>query len=113
MEIKPYVEADIRDVQDFNARLKVAQVPSQFPENHVPRQLRKTDDSTRYRENFVLRDSDGVHGGSILGHQGFYADGQGTAIEDHQWALSEGIIDKRDTEAGIQLLRRALDQQHL
>jgi len=113
MEIKPYVEADIRDVQDFNARLKVAQVPSQFPENHVPRQLRKTDDSTLYREYFVLRDSDGVHGGYILGHQDFYVKGQVTSIAHYQLPLSEGIIDKRYTVAGIQLLRDALDKQPL
>ena len=66
-----------------------------------------------YQEYYLAVDGDEVRGGYILKHQEFSLIGSLEEICDYQLLISEGVIDKRYTLVGIQLLSDVLKRQPL
>jgi hypothetical protein len=113
--ICPYTESWIPAVRAFNARLAAGGVSDELrlPEHHVPDWLPKTDGRLPYQEYFLAADGDAVRGGYALKHQDFDVRGQARRLALYRLPLSEGIVDRAYTRAGIMLLRAALREQPL
>ena len=114
--IQPYTREWEPAVADFNQRLEPQRTPVhfQFPERCVPDWLPPREGCRIWQEYFLaIEDETTVRGGYILKTQDFWVDGRVEAISDLQLPLSEGIVNRRYTPLGIQLVLDALKRQPL
>ena len=92
IEIKPYSQAHISAVKDFNVRQKANGVSFQFPKEHIPYWLPKIDNRKIYQEYFLaLENNTTVRGGYILKHQEFSFMGSISTIACYRLPLIEKI----------------------
>lgn len=107
--MRPYQPGDVVAVREFNKRLRDAAVEFQFPETHISREFPALEGRDIFQEHFLASDQDGVvHGGYILKTEPFLCSGRVERVANYQLPLSEGIVDKRFTMIGVQLLMHAL-----
>ena len=111
--IRPYAEADIPAVLDFNRRLSAGGAAEQlvFPEHPLPRWLPKVDGSQIYNQFFLAIEEDAVRGAYAIKMQDFSFHGQTQAIGYYHHPLSEGIVNKSYAAVGALVLRDALQQE--
>lgn len=116
ISIIPYTPEHAGAATEFNRRLRAAGAAEDlvFYETSTPKYFPKHDGSTVYNELFVAVEGGAVRAGYALKHQRFYfEDGETRSVGYYHHALSEGIINKAYSGAGILLLRDALARQPL
>jgi hypothetical protein len=112
--ITPYGSEHEPAVRDFNRRLRDGgETEFQFPESATPEWLPKRDGRRIFQEFFIAVDEQGVHGGYIIKYQDFSIGGKEILVGYYHLPLSEGIVDKRYSLLGSQLLIDALRRQPL
>jgi hypothetical protein len=113
--VTPYTEEWTPAVAAFNRRLADGGVSREFrfPEHHVPDWLPRQPGRCLYQEFFLAADRGDVRGAFILKHQPFYVDGRPLSIAHYRLPISEGIVDRRYSIVGVQMLRTALQKQPL
>jgi len=70
--------------------------------------LPKAEHRDLFEEYFLALEDDVVRGGFVVKHQRFSFLGELKPIAFYHFPLSEGIVDKRYTNVGVQMLRKAL-----
>ncbi len=111
LQIVPYSAEHTEAVASFNERARANQAPFELSKTPVAGWLPKRDGQTLFREYFLALDGATVRGGFTLRRQDFSLKGAQTAIANYQGPLSEGIWDRRQMMAGVQMLRAALRDQ--
>jgi hypothetical protein len=113
IEIRPFTQEHVPEVQAFNRRLAQHGIDFQFPEVPESSWLPRRDSIPVYVEHFVAVEEATVRGGYILKPQLFAVRGQLRMVACIELPLSEGIIDKRYGVVGVQLLKDAMARQPL
>lgn len=111
IEIVPYESQHESEVGELNQRLESGGSTWKFFRGAVPRWLPKGKVKTAYREYFVARDADGVHGAYCLKHQSFVKDGAPFEMASVQGPVSEGLIDRRYGLLALQMVRDMLKRE--
>ncbi|MGH9604804.1 MAG: hypothetical protein ACRD3N_03795, partial [Terracidiphilus sp.] len=113
--IVPYTARHMAAVRDFNERLRAAGAAEDlvFYEEPAPRYLPRRNGSTVCNEFFVAVEGDIVRAGYALKHQDFSFRGEVRSIACYHHVLSEGIINRAYSSAGVLALRDALSRQPL
>src|SRR5581483_35563 len=108
ISIVRYSESHIVAVREFNRRLREGGAPSDyvFSESHIPAWLPKRDESPVYNEFFLALDQGEVRGAFALKHQAFSFAGSLKHLIYLHHPFSEGIVDKRYSQVGAQMLMR-------
>jgi hypothetical protein len=110
--IVPYEAAHVPKVKAMNARLASGKSRWHFYDTHVPQWLPKdaTRDQPVWRLSYLAIDDEGeVRGGFCFKDQLFLVDGKETMIGSWQGPVSEGLIDKRYRQVGLQCLMHMRD----
>lgn len=114
IEIEQYVDDFIPAVAAFNARLRAANVPFDFPEHSVSRWLPPLAGREIYEEYFLaIENKTDVRGAFILKPQPFWIQGETAMVAHFDLPISEGLVDKAYSMVGVQLLMGALKRQPL
>lgn len=116
LSILPYGPCHVEAVRDFNQRLRGggAGVDLVFYEDCTPKFLPKRSGSSLYNEFFVALEDGVVRAGYALKHQQFsFEDGEVRSVGYYHHPLSEGVVNKAYSSAGVLLLRDALARQPL
>lgn len=113
--IRPYTQELVNSVKQFNQRLRSARSSSDFLffEHPFSESFPKTDGAVLFEEYFLALDGDAVRGGFALKHQEFFFSGEKKSVAFYHFPLSEGIVDKRYVNVGVQMLRHALHDNPL
>ncbi len=112
LAIQPYSAEHVPAVRAFNRRLRDGgETAFQFPEADIPEWLPHQNGRRIFQEMFVAASGPQVHGGYILKHQDFSFRGAVRSIGYYHLPLSEGLVDKRHSLLGAQLLLDALRRQ--
>ncbi len=110
LAISPYTPDLQPAVAAFNQRLRLGGVNYKFPD--ADRSI--SDATTHRRSGFVaVQDGQDVRGGYLIDEQDFWLDGRRERLGFLQLPLSEGLIDRRFSTLGIQLIAHALKRQPL
>jgi hypothetical protein len=111
LTIVPYTQQFDPAVRAFNERLHRAEVRFQFPESTV---CADGDDEPIVNRGFVaVLDGETVHGGYLIKEQDFWLNGRQERLGYLRLPLSEGVIDRRYSTVGIQLIAHAVKRQPL
>jgi hypothetical protein len=111
---RQYAEEHVEAVRRFNDRLRAGGETSKFPLSPVPTWLPKIVGRKLFQEYYLaIDDTAAVRGAYILKHQDFQIKDRVVSIADIQQPISEGAVDKRYPQVGVQLLRDAIDKQPL
>jgi hypothetical protein len=111
LTIVPYTRHFDPAVRAFNERLLRGKVLFQFPDSAV---CDDADDAPIVNRGFVaVRDGETVHGGYLIKEQGFWLGGHEERLGYLKLPLSEGVIDRRYSTLGIQLIAHASKRQPL
>lgn len=119
ISIVPYAEQHIPAVKDFNQRLRNGGAPADyvFSESHIPAWLPKhgvcSGAAPVYNEFYLALDRDAVRGAFVLKHQVFSFAGALKPLVYLHHPFSEGIVDKRYSQVGAQMLMRIVRQNPL
>jgi hypothetical protein len=116
LSIVPYTPNHIDAVRDFNRRLGTAGAGDDlvFYQDCTPKFLPKRDGRSVYNEFFIASEDGVVRGGYALKHQQFFfEDGSVRSVGYYHHPLSEGLVNKAYSAAGVILLRDALLRQPL
>lgn len=98
-------------VHAFNHRLAEGGVTFQFPDHGA---CTSPDDSPIVRRGFVaVQDKATVRGGYLVQEQDFCINGQRARLGYLHLPLSEGLLDRRYSTLGVQLIAHALKRQPL
>lgn len=110
ISIAPYSEGHIPAVKDFNHRLREGGAPADyvFSESNIPAWLPKNENSPIFNEFFVVLEGEAVRGAFVLKHQTFSFRGSLRRLVYLHHPFSEGIIDKRYSQVGAQMLKRII-----
>jgi hypothetical protein len=111
--VRQYAEEHVESVRHLNERLRAGGEPLLVPSSPVPVWLPKIPGRKIFQEMFVALDDDAARGGYTLKHQDFFIGNETVSIADFHSPVSEGAIDKRYPQIGVQLLRDALGRQPL
>jgi hypothetical protein len=112
--IREYEECMSPAVAEFNARLAAGGAPWQFPASATPTWLPRTPGRSIYQQLFLALDPDSaVRGGYCIKHEVYRIAGEEKPIGQIALPLSEGVIDRRYSHVGTQLLLHAIRQQPL
>lgn len=112
--IRPYTNEAVPEVREFNGRLAEGGVREfQFPETPVPDWLPQIDGRRIFQQFFLAHEDSAVRGGYILKHQEFSFSGDIRPVGYYHRPLSEGLVDRRYSAVGVQMLRNALKCQPL
>jgi hypothetical protein len=108
--IAPYSENDIPAVKDFNRRLQAGGAPPDyvFSESHIPKWLPRTPDALIYNEFYLALQDGAVRGTYVLKHQSFSFYGHLRRVVYLHHPFSEGIIDKKYAQVGMQILMHVI-----
>jgi hypothetical protein len=108
--IRPYTEAWVPAVAAFNRRLSDGGVPREFhfPEHHQPAWLPKLDGRRVFQEVYVATEGDQVRGAYILKVHEFWVNGRVMPVTYYHLPVSEGIVNRRYSTLGVQMLRGAM-----
>lgn len=113
LQIVPYGPEHVSAVAAFNERARAHQAPFELSKTPVAGWLPRLETRRLFREFFLAIESREVRGGFTLRRQDFLLNGATTAIANYQGPLSEGIWDRRQMMAGVQMLRAAMKEQPL
>jgi hypothetical protein len=110
VRIAPYSEQDIPAVQDFNRRLQAGGAPPDyvFSESHVSAWLPPHPGAPVYNGFYLAIDDGTVRGTYVLKHQEFAFHGEIRPVVYYHHPFSEGIIDKKYAQVGLQMLMHAM-----
>lgn len=113
--IVPYSEQHISAVREFNRRLQQGGAPSDyvFSESHVPDWLPHENDAPVYNGLYLAVEGDAVRGAFVLKHQMFSFSGVMRRLVYLHHPLSEGVVDKRYSQVGAQMLMRIVNKNPL
>jgi len=104
LAIAPYSTDHAPAVRAFNERLALAGVTYRFPED-------RPDSDPAVRRAFVaVEQGDHVRGGYLVREQEFLVNGRMATMGFLQLPLSEGLIDRRYSALGVQLIMHARKQ---
>ncbi len=117
IEIVPYHEELIPEVQEFNGRLRASGVDRAFGLRSLLRETAavpaRLPGSGLFEESFLAVEGRAVRGGYVLQHQDFQLNGEVASVGLFRHPLSEGTSDRRYTLVAPLLLRDALKRQPL
>jgi hypothetical protein len=110
VRIAPYSEQDIPAVKDFNRRLQAGGAPADyvFSESHVPAWLPPGPVAPVYNEFYLAQEDGMVRGTFVLKHQEFAFHGSVRPVVYYHHPYSEGIVDKKYAQVGLQMLMHAV-----
>ena len=110
IQIQPYTSDWTPAVHGFNRRLAAGGVPAEFrfPESSVAQWLPKLPGRTIYQDYYLATEGDEVRGAYILKHQPFWIGGRTERVAYYHLPISEGIVNRRYSGVGVQMLRSAL-----
>jgi hypothetical protein len=112
--IEQFAQQHVEAVRLFNERLAAGGEAMQFLPSPVAAWLPKIAGRRLFQELYLAVDeAAAVHGGYILKHQDFWIRDHVRSIADFHLPISEGVVDKRYSQVGVQLLRDALQRQPL
>ncbi len=111
--IAPYLRKHEAEVREFNNRVRGSEGAFEFPECAVPEWLPPAPGHRVYQDQFLALNGAEVRGGYLLKHQDFSFRGETASIGYYHSALSEGLVDKKFSTVGVQLLMDALKRQPL
>jgi len=114
VKTQPFTADMAPAVADFNARLVAGGADPEllFPENPV-QEARPNEPRRLREERFLMVEEGDVHGGFILRHQDFWLRDTVASIAHFRLPLSEGIVNRKFAGVGMQMVRRAFDEQPL
>ena len=114
MKTQPFTADMAPAVADFNARLVAGGADPEllFPEDPV-QEGRPNGLGRLFEERFLMVEEGSVHGGFILRHQDFWLGDTVASIAHFRLPLSEGIVSRKFAGVGMQMVRRALEEQPL
>src|SRR5579862_8119086 len=109
VRIEPYGPEHSAAVKAFNQRLQAGGAPSDylFSESPVSAWLPKTPDAPVFNEFFLAVEDDVVRGAYALKYQEFSLRGEMRPVVFYHHPFSEGIVDKKYTQVGLQMLMHA------
>ena len=111
LAIAPYTEEWQPAVRAFNQRLAEGGIGFQFPD---PDACTSQDTMPIVHRGFVaVQDGESVRGGYLVQEQDFLIDAQRRRLAYLHLPLSEGLIDRRYSTLGVQLILHALKRQPL
>jgi hypothetical protein len=111
LSIAPYTVDLEPAVHAFNLRLERAGVGFRFPDW---RACADPEDAAIAKRGFVaVQDGESVRGGYLVKDQDFWLNGRRARLGYLHLPLSEGLIDRRYSTLGIQLIAHALKRQPL
>lgn len=116
ISIVPYTPGHTHAVGEFNQRLRAGGADEDlvFYEDPTPRFLPQREGIDLYNEFFVAVEDGAVHAGYALKHQQFwFENGQVRSVGYYHHALSEAVVNKAYSNAGVLLLRDCLARQPL
>ena len=118
IKIEQYREEHIPAVKEFNRRLHTSRgtveaLPFYFFESNVPEWLPRAEQVPIYQDYYVVLDNEFVRGGFVIKHQDFSFSGSVRRVAFYHYPLSEGIADRKFAGVGLQMLRRALQENPL
>ncbi|HXI38448.1 MAG TPA: hypothetical protein VNH83_00650 [Bryobacteraceae bacterium] len=113
IRIQPFTEEFTGAVVEFNRRMRPAGVPFGVPETGVPEWLPKLDGRKIHQEIFLAVEDGCVRGAYTFKQQPFSFGGRILWVGACQMPISEGIIDKRYSLVGPQIISDALRRQPL
>jgi hypothetical protein len=104
LKVQPFTADLAGAVKEFNARLRAGGADPEllFPEFQ---------DRQGLEERLLMVDEDAVRGAFILQHQDFWLGKERTSIAHFRLPLSEGIVNRKYANVGMQLVREALRRQ--
>jgi hypothetical protein len=110
VQIAPYSEHHIPAVREFNRRLKAGGAPEDyvFSESHVAEWLPPRPGAPLYNEYFLALEDGVVRGAYVLKHQEFSFRGEVRPVVYYHHPYSEGIVDKKYTQVGLQMLMNVM-----
>lgn len=110
VRIAPYSERDIPAVKEFNRRLQAGGAPPDyvFSESHVSAWLPAVPGALVYNEFYLATEDGVVRGTFVLKHQDFAFYGEIRPVAYYHHPFSEGIIDKKYAQVGLQMLMHAM-----
>jgi hypothetical protein len=112
--VKEYADEHIEAVRQFNDRLRAGGLTARFPLSPVPAWLPKIAGRRLFQEYYLAIDEDNaVRGAYILKHQDFWLKRQLLPVGTFQLPVSEGVVNHRYPQVGVQLLRDAMARQPL
>jgi hypothetical protein len=111
LTITAYQPEMVESVRAFNRRLRSAGVSYQFPEDSTPAWLPRRPGARAFQEYYVAADDAGtIRGGYILKWQDFRISRQTVPVGYVHLPLSEGLIDRKYSALGAQLIIHACKQ---
>lgn len=113
INIVPYEEIHINAVKDFNKRISQKKDTSKFPESNIPHWLPQKEGLNIYQKFYLAIENSVVRGAYIIKYQDFYINGEKIKVGCLQLPISEGIVDKKYSFLGVQLIRDALEKEPL
>ena len=111
LAIAPYTEEWQPAVRAFNQRLAQAGIGFQFPDRDACTSHETT--PIVHRGFVAVQDGEIVRGGYLVQEQDFLLDGRRERLGYLHLPLSEGLIDRRYSMLGVQLIAHALKRQPL
>lgn len=111
--IVPFEKHHIHLVKEFNKRLSVKPNILKFPESHIPEWLPEKDGINIYQKFYLAVEENFVRGAYIIKYQNFFIKGESKKVGCLQLPISEGIIDRKYSFIGLQLIRDALKREPL
>lgn len=114
MTIREFEDEDVPAVRRMNERIVAGGAASQFPASPTPEWLPKIVGRKLFQEHYVAVDeAGGVHGAYVLKRQEFWIKDRVVPIADYRGPVSEGIVDRKYPQVGVQLLWDALHREPL
>jgi hypothetical protein len=115
ISIVPYSEQHIPAVREFNQRLQAGGAPADyvFSESDIPAWLPRCAEATLYNEFYLALEEDRVRGAFVLKHQTFSFFGKLKQLIYLHHPLSEGVVDKRYSQVGAQMVMRIVAENPL
>jgi len=115
ISIVPYSEQHIAAVRAFNRRLREGGAPVDyfFSESPIPGWLPRFDEAPVYNEFYLAIEGDAVRGAFVLKWQEFSFSGALKQLVYLHHPLSEGVVDKKYSQVGAQIVRRIVSEHPL
>jgi hypothetical protein len=113
IKISSFTPEHVAEVSRFNERLKAGGCTFQFSPSPIPNWLPRQGSDPLYEEYLIASDESGVRGGYVLKHQPFQIMDETGTVCCVYLPLSEGAVDRKFSQVGLQLLLDALKRQPL
>ena len=112
IKIEPYIDDHIVGVRKFNSRLEKGGSSRKFSLRSISAWLPRVEGRDIYQEYFLALEGDSaIRGGYELKHQTFLIQNESRAVAFISNPISEGIVNKKYSLVGLQLIRDAQKKQ--